>query len=201
MATIPIICNKFFPEEQTEEFLEMRFIKDLRLLRCGFFGQSRYGAELIEANISALQMTTIHKPDRIKVNKRVEKLIARRQEASEMRHLLRDERKRLHALADGVRLAEVQTEHRADEIAAALHDEMPWMASATEQVWRGMRSSVRDGAPGLRLPPILLDGPPGIGKSFWARRLGRLLTVPTTVIEANYLLFTETASLHRLSPC
>ncbi|WP_245731729.1 AAA family ATPase [Loktanella fryxellensis] len=30
----------------------------------------------------------------------------------------------------------------------------------------------------------MLDGPPGIGKSFWARRLGRLLVVPTTAIEA-----------------
>lgn len=184
MATIPIICNKFFPIEQTEEFLEMRFIKHLRLLRCGLVGKSRYGAELTEANIVALQNTTIQKPDRMKVNKRVEKLIARRQEASGMRHLRRDERERLHALADGVRLAEVRTEHRADVIAAALHDEMPWMASATEQVWRAMRRSVKDGGPGLRLPPILLDGPTGIGKSFWARRLGRLLTVPTTVIEA-----------------
>lgn len=58
------------------------------------------------------------------------------------------------------------------------------MASATETVWHTMRRSVREGWPGLRLPPMLLDGPPGIGKSHWARRLGQLLTVPTAVVEA-----------------
>lgn len=47
-----------------------------------------------------------------------------------------------------------------------------------------MRRSVREGWPGLRLPPLLLDGPPGIGKSHWARRLGALLSAPVTVIEA-----------------
>lgn len=40
---------------------------------------------------------------------------------------------------------------------------MAWMAPATEAVWHAMRRSVREGWPGLRLPPILLDGPPGIG--------------------------------------
>ena len=122
--------------------------------------------------------------DRIRVQRRVKKLLTQRKEASGMGHLHRDERDRLIALAGGVRLATVKTEHQADEIAAALHDEMPWMGPATEQVWRAMPRSVREGSIGLRLPPILLDGPPGIGKSFWARRLGRLLTVPTTVIEA-----------------
>ncbi|MFB9224186.1 AAA family ATPase [Paracoccus cavernae] len=47
-----------------------------------------------------------------------------------------------------------------------------------------MRRSVREGAHGLRLPPLLLDGPPGIGKSHWSRRLGAFLMLPTTVVEA-----------------
>ena len=58
------------------------------------------------------------------------------------------------------------------------------MAPATEVIWRAMRRSVRDGAPGLRIPPLLLDSPPGIGKSYWSRRLGALLATSTTVIEA-----------------
>lgn len=184
MATIPFIQSKFFPAGQTADHLEKRFIKHLRLLRSGLVGRSRNGADLTEADNVAVLETGISHLDRLKVQRRVRKLVKRRQEASGMQHLPAEERDRLAALAGGVRLAEVPTEHRADEIAAALHDEMPWMGPATEQVWKGMRRSVREGATGLRLPPILLDGPPGIGKSFWARRLGGLLTVPTTVIEA-----------------
>lgn len=58
------------------------------------------------------------------------------------------------------------------------------MAPATEVVWHAARRSWREGAPGLRIPPLLLDGPPGIGKSYWARRLGALLSTATAVIEA-----------------
>ncbi|WP_458792302.1 AAA family ATPase [Yoonia sp. MH D7] len=47
-----------------------------------------------------------------------------------------------------------------------------------------MRRSVRAGDPGLRMPPILLDGPPGIGKSAWARSLGNLINAPTMTYEA-----------------
>lgn len=99
-------------------------------------------------------------------------------------HLKTADRERLEPLRDGVRLAAASSEHQADELASALHAEFPWMAPANEAVWNGMRSSVRRGDPGLRLPPMLLDGPPGIGKSAWARHLGGLLGTVTTVIEA-----------------
>lgn len=76
------------------------------------------------------------------------------------------------------------SEHRADELAAALHAEFPWMGRATETVWHAMRRSVRRGDLGLRLPPVLLDGPPGIGKSHWARHLGKLIGVPSMIYDA-----------------
>lgn len=99
-------------------------------------------------------------------------------------HLKSDDAKKLEVLHQGVRLACVATEHQADELAAALHAEFPWMGPATEAVWHGMRRSVREGDIGLRLSPMLLDGPPGIGKSAWARSLGELIKVPTMVYEA-----------------
>ena len=99
-------------------------------------------------------------------------------------HLKAADKERLEPLRHGVRLAAVGSEHQADELAAALHAEFPWMAPANEAVWSGMRSSLRRGDPGLRLPPMLLDGPPGIGKSAWARHLGGLLGTVTTAIEA-----------------
>lgn len=58
------------------------------------------------------------------------------------------------------------------------------MGLATETLWHAKRRSVRAGDPELCLPPMLLDGPPGIGNSAWARALGELIGAPTTVYEA-----------------
>jgi ATP-dependent protease HslVU (ClpYQ) ATPase subunit len=59
------------------------------------------------------------------------------------------------------------------------------MGPATEHIWHALRKSVREDLPGFQFAPLLLLGPPGIGKSHWTRRLGKLLEVPTTVVEAN----------------
>jgi ATP-dependent Lon protease len=101
-----------------------------------------------------------------------------------MAHLDLSERKRLEVLRDGVELKAIDSEHQADEIASALHSEMPWMGPATEKVWHDLRRSVKHGDPAPRLSPVLLLGPPGIGKSHWARRLGEELQVPSCVIDA-----------------
>ncbi|MFC3117791.1 AAA family ATPase [Jhaorihella thermophila] len=97
---------------------------------------------------------------------------------------LRETRARLTPLRGGLPVTRIVTEHEADEIAAALHAEMPWMARATEEVWHGLRASARDGLPGVRFAPLVLNGAPGIGKSYWARRLAHHLAVPTVKIEA-----------------
>ena len=60
-----------------------------------------------------------------------------------MRHLSDAERARLTSLRGGLPVVRVATEHEADEIAAALHSEMPWMAPATEAVWHGLRICAR----------------------------------------------------------
>ncbi|MGP3697944.1 hypothetical protein [Rhodobacter sp. NSM] len=46
-----------------------------------------------------------------------------------------------------------------------------------------MRRSVQSGDTGLQLPPMLLYGPPGIGKSRWASRLAGLIGVPDLIFE------------------
>ena len=102
-----------------------------------------------------------------------------------MRHLNDNERAKLTSLRGGLPISRVATEHEADEIAAALHTEMPWMAPATEAVWHGLRASAREGFVGLRFDPLVLVGSPGIGKSFWARRLAHHLAVPTVMIDAS----------------
>lgn len=61
---------------------------------------------------------------------------------------------------------------------------MPWMTPATQEVWRALRLNASAGDP-VHLPPLLLNGPPGIGKSVWARRLSELLHMPRCEIDAS----------------
>ncbi len=126
----------------------------------------------------------INDTDTLRIKRRVMRFLDRKQAATGMHHLTDENRVRLTSLRGGLPVAHVATEHEADEIAAALHAEMPWMSAATEAVWHSLRASARDGLPGLRFNPLVLVGSPGIGKSFWSRRLAHHLAVPTTMIDA-----------------
>ncbi|MFZ1340545.1 MAG: AAA family ATPase, partial [Paracoccaceae bacterium] len=98
-----------------------------------------------------------HSPqDHDRIDRRAKRIIARRQATSALRHPKREDQVRPEVLRDGVRPITIPGERRADELAAALHADMPWMAPATEIVWQAMRRSVREGWSGLRLPPLLL---------------------------------------------
>ena len=105
------------------------------------------------------------------IRRRAALVFQRRMAASGLAHLKADEVKRLSVLKDGASLTPPGTEAWADELAATLHGQMPWMAPATETAWHALRRSAQRGDPGLRLPPMLLNGPAGIGKSVWARKL------------------------------
>ncbi|SDF24021.1 ATPase family associated with various cellular activities (AAA) [Celeribacter baekdonensis] len=122
--------------------------------------------------------------DRLKIRRRSAAYLSAISRRSGMDHLDDKDRRKLQVFRGGAELKCVETEHRADEIASCLHTEMPWMAPATERLWHDMRASVRNGDLGPRLRPLLLVGPPGIGKSYWSRLLGAQLSVPTTIIEA-----------------
>lgn len=105
-------------------------------------------------------------------------------------HLRDEQRRRLEQYRDGLKVVPIPSEHRADEIAAALHEAYPWMELATTTIWDALRRSVVRGDPGVRLPPVLLDGGPGVGKSRYGRHLGTLIGLPSMVVEAS----TEIAS-------
>jgi hypothetical protein len=119
-----------------------------------------------------------------RIRRRAVWFLERKQLSTGMHHLSDENRVRLTSLRGGLPVARIASEHEADEIAAALHAEMPWMAPATEAVWHGLRASAREGLPGFRFSPLVLVGSPGIGKSHWARRLAHHLAVPTTMIDA-----------------
>lgn len=190
MSTIPFIEARFFDPSESRFELENRLRRHLRLLRCKKLPPSVLMPpddaldDIDNFDPNLMGIIGITSDDDAHIKRRVKRLQEQRKAASGLEHLRSDDRTRLEMLKDGARLVSIPSEHRADELAAALHQDMPWMALATEVVWQAMRRSVREGWPGLRVPPLLLDGPPGIGKSHWARRLGELLAVPTTVIEA-----------------
>lgn len=190
MSSIPFIEARFFNPAEGRIELETRFMRHLRKLRSkrpppGFLALPDDAAAACDRpDIDPMGIIRFSDDDEARIKRRVKRILECRKAASGLEHLKRDDRERLEVLKDGARLIAIRNEQHADELAAALHEDMPWMAAATEMVWHAMRRSVREGWPGLRVPPLLLDGPPGIGKSHWARRLGQLLFLPTAVIEA-----------------
>lgn len=99
-------------------------------------------------------------------------------------HLDREDRQKLSSLKNGVAMARISSLDHADELVARLHGEMPWMAPATEHAWHAMRRSVREGWAGFRMSPVILEGPPGIGKTYWMRRLGELIGTAKVDVDA-----------------
>lgn len=71
-----------------------------------------------------------------------------------------------------------------DEIFAQLHTEFPWLQRLTEAVWRLTKRRTSDGR-SLGFDPIVALGPPGLGKSSWARRLAELAGLPEIEVDAS----------------
>ncbi|WP_028031266.1 AAA family ATPase [Gemmobacter nectariphilus] len=191
MSRIPFIHAQFPDSSESEKQLMFRLEKHLRKLRAAKpIPQDPEDDNFPESLKPYVQADTkdagqvITYADNRRIERRAQRLYKARLAASGLGHLKKEDRQRLEALRNGVSLVTIPSEHRADELAAELHSEMPWMSPATELIWHAMRASVREGWPGLRLPSMLLDGPPGIGKSHFARRLGSLLSLPTTIVEA-----------------
>ncbi|CUH67847.1 Lon protease [Thalassovita gelatinovora] len=171
MPRIPFADVRFLPEDLPTEF-EL----NTRLKR--FLWRYR---ENMENPPDELRLSD---EDRAKIERRTQKYLRAVANQSGLAHLDRKDRARLEVFRNGAEIQPVETEHRADEIASAIHTAMPWMAPATDRLWRDMRASARNGDPAPLVRPMLLVGPPGIGKSHFARLLGDLLSVPTTIIEA-----------------
>lgn len=127
---------------------------------------------------------TITYEDTKKVKRRAVLLADRQAAYAGVSHLKKDELARITSALQGVDLAMVRTEHWADEVAADLHADMPWMGPATEYAWHALRRAARRGE-AIHMRPVILNGPPGIGKSVWARKLAKLLSVPTADIDAS----------------
>jgi len=122
--------------------------------------------------------------DKAKIERRAALIKKRHLATSGLTHLKTEDANKLERVRNGVQLTRLVSEHQADELAAALHAGFPWRGPATEPLWHALRQSVRQGDLGLRVPPMPPDGPPGIGKSAWARSVGKRIHVPSVVYEA-----------------
>lgn len=65
----------------------------------------------------------------------------------------------------------------------ALAESMPWTSALVTEIERSIRLQLALGRPWMWFEPLLLIGPPGVGKSWLARRLGRALGLKTATIE------------------
>jgi ATP-dependent Lon protease len=59
---------------------------------------------------------------------------------------------------------------------------MPWHERVLHLLWRDLRIGAREGR-GLSFRPLLLDGPPGVGKTHLALRLAELARVPHAYVD------------------
>lgn len=71
-----------------------------------------------------------------------------------------------------------------DEIFATIHAEFPWLQCLTEAAWRSAMRRTSDGRL-FGFDPIVALGPPGLGKSSWARRLAELASLPAVEVDAS----------------
>ncbi|WP_102227152.1 AAA family ATPase [Acidimangrovimonas sediminis] len=188
MTKISFIYARFFDGNESSHAIERRLITHLQELRTAKLPSPPPGSEDEDEGIEwevpspAVRITPAEGK---RIRRRAENVVERREAASGLGHLRREDREALRRLRDGVRLAPITSEAQADEIAASLHSAMPWMQAATAHLWHAMRRSAHRGETGFRLPPLLLHGPPGIGKSVWARRVSEVLAVPLRTVEAS----------------
>lgn len=98
-------------------------------------------------------------------------------------HLKAEERLQIEQAIGRGRVAGIVSQHQMHERIAALHAEAPWMSPAATAVMEAMsRQTAREPAP-FRIPPLILLGAPGIGKTQWAQRVAAAFGVPAITVD------------------
>lgn len=101
-----------------------------------------------------------------------------------VRDLSAEKREQLRRLAlTGASVLGPSTVDEVDQLVSELHAHAPWMRQVSTFIMLRLRASVGAGETGLLLPPILLVGDPGCGKSQYAQRIAELAAVPMRRID------------------
>lgn len=64
------------------------------------------------------------------------------------------------------------------------HAAFPWLGQATEYAWHSMRRSAKRGET-VQLGPVLLNGPPGLGKTAWSTHIAKSMQRPFTSVDVS----------------
>lgn len=192
LTRIPFVEARFPDPNYTSSKLVDRFSRSWSAIREAKVGPKPEAKELPDDGLINMKeidewMEKVSMPYSVtqRIKRRAARLAEAHKQRSPMTHLQDAEMRRLDVVRGGVDLIRIRSEHEADEIASKVHEEFPWLGPATDVLWQAMRLSVRNGDAGFRLPPLLLDGPPGIGKSRWARFFAKLIGTTEVAIDAS----------------
>ncbi len=150
--------------------LEKQFVDFWIKMRCNLYDKDRRG-KLSHSELSRAKWLA-------------EKALERRKCEAGLGSLSRKELPAVLALIrDGGQLSGPSTENEVHRLVADLHAESPWMRDVSTWIMTQMLGHVASGGYGVALPPLILSGPPGIGKSHFARTLANLARVPVRMID------------------
>ncbi|WP_341223642.1 AAA family ATPase [Loktanella salsilacus] len=94
--------------------------------------------------------------------------------------------KRFLAAASGpLPLEGPHTVHAVDEMIARVHSRAPWLRQVTRRLWAVIRARIEAGQAGMGMPPLLLWGPGGTGKTMLASIMSEEAGVPVHEMDAS----------------
>ena len=173
--------------EESELQVRDRLARSLRKRRMGHYGQSDGVGGFLgspEELEEWLETGQISGTDHRRVLHRARQFFHAKVKATNaVSHIKSDERKTLLAAGRGSHARGVVDRDEMEERIAELHSEFPWLAPASTAVMQHMRGRTVSGPAPMHTPPLILLGPPGTGKSSWARAVARIFGLPSVDID------------------
>lgn len=141
--------------------------------------------KLLEARQINRGLGLLHVESKQRCRKRLDARFARMLAAfPTVRDMTAEKREPIRQLArNGAAVLGPVTLDAVDHLVAELHAEAPWLREVSNFIMLQLRANVVAGETGLILPPILLVGDPGCGKSQYARRIAEIAGVPSRRID------------------